>query len=179
MSEDDRFWEEDEPPFEDEPGAWHKYELWGTHDDIMVIVHESTNDDDDLGCPSTYAHWQTRFYGRDGKTALTAALEHCGITRQGIGCSVEVYFNGQPYYGEVEAPNTYQVTSRFINLLIVFAVIMVIVWTAFGAFVLPLIPHGPVRASVALLGFGGTFILAALLLLKRYEGDIPDDDDKL
>jgi hypothetical protein len=176
-------WHDDEPPFEDDNAAWHESKIVGGPDDEIVLVHESTNDDYDYGYASKFAHWTSEFRTKDGVSALERAIKHTGVSRHGVGCEVRVLLNGQildqwPIPEPEEPEPAYLVSQRFINWLIVAAVIMVIVWTAFGAFVLPLIPHGPVRASIALLGFGSTFVLGALLLLRRCRPQGPDDDER-
>lgn len=67
--------------------AWTRIDIFG--EDGNVTVYHSTNDNLDLGYPSEYASWET--YPK----TIEQALKVSGKSRQGIGCKVDVYLNGE------------------------------------------------------------------------------------
>ena len=69
--------EEDDLPYPDSQGVWHRDEIVTQHDG-SVIVFSSTNDNHDSGYPSEHAAWQTKWPSKE------AALQRFG--KSGVGC---------------------------------------------------------------------------------------------
>lgn len=80
----------------EEPTAWHHYEISGYPEDETVTVTESTNDNLDTGYPSESAHWSLEFRSTPGKSGYEKALAYAGKSRVGIsGVVVRVGVNGR------------------------------------------------------------------------------------
>lgn len=78
----------------DSGAAWYRMEI-EQQEDGSVLVRHVTNDDLDQGYPSRWARWSTWYFDEPGKPALSQALKDTGRSRQGIGCIVHVFLNGQ------------------------------------------------------------------------------------
>ena len=89
-------YDDEEPCEPEEPPTWQRV-VGHTREDGRVMAYVSTNDNLDLGYPSEYASWTTRY------SSAESFRQHAGYTRVGIlGCRVTVTLDGEEQHPPAE-----------------------------------------------------------------------------
>ena len=67
-------------------------------------------------------------------------------------------------------------SNRFLKFLIALSVIDMILWILFSITILPLLPPR-LSGGLSILGYGVIFLVVALVAIKVYEDNVPDDNE--